>query len=595
MAKVNIVLTHPGHIAGEPIRETKSVKNVFVNIFGISHTYYTHTVHYTTTNNGRTEHHTRTETIYVNNDVYRSPGLAVIDEKHGTSSSLEQELAPGVYTFPFVVAFPDNLPPSTSIGGGRVYLQYYMTGTITYSNNSAKTSDPVRIPLCITPKRHPPQPAIMSDNDKNIEFKLNIADNCPSVGDSLQLNLSCTNHHDKKPVKISLNLLSKHEFRNTRLSVASPLLTFNEIPPRSTSSINGALTIPIDMPTTTDHLGFNISTFLIVSAKGAASFEKIFPIRIGADITNPSMMSARSQIFGMKRNFSTAIGFYGSHFRAPPLYRDIITSNLPKGIERIVSEDDDVEYYVNHFNRTTSLLPDAHSPCDLPYPLYNSALLPPGWSIASSYGELFFVNHDTMETTWIDPRPPNERFIPHIRQNVKGKLKVEVLKAVGLCALGRNVPDPYVGMIGADGKMVKTDSYKDKLDIKFDKKTNWKLNYCLLEQIIGSDVFMGGVNIDLQYFPPDVVIEDWFSLSCFGDKSRTITGKLLLRVCYRVNHNIEPPVISIKGHSPLNHPYYPDSLPMREQIEKQQKMREKHKMGDTPMINYEGVVMCRNK
>ncbi|KAL7719806.1 WW domain-containing protein [Entamoeba marina] len=542
MTKVSVILTHPGHIAGEPIRgyvtvktkQTKMVKNVYVNIFGKSHTFFT-----VSSGEGSSE------TIGVNNDVYRSPPISVIDERHGTNSNLEQELAPGIYTFPFVVAFPDNLPSSTSIGNGRVLVWYYINGTIAYSNNTGCSSDSVIIPMCITPKKKPPQPVVMSDSVNGVvEFKLSIADNFPAVGDSVQLNLSCTNHSNQYPVKLSLHLMSVHDYQNTHFSVSSPSVTFIEVPPRSASSINGALIVPIDMPTTTQHQGFNISTYLVVTGKGAAPFERV----------------------------------------APPSYSDIIRGNLPKGIEKIVSEDDDVEYYINHFNRTTSLLPDTHAPCNFPYPLYNSALLPSGWSIASS--------------------PSNERFIPHICHGIKGKLKVEVLKAVGLCALGKNVPNPYVGMIGADDKMVKTNSYKGKLDIKFDKKNKLEVEllftrtnviiYVFDKCRIGSDVFMGGVNIDLQYFPPDVIVEDWFGLSCFGDKSITVTGKLLLRVCYRVDHNIDTPLISIKGHSSLNHPYYPNSLPMREQIKKQQQMRTKYKMGDSPMINYEGVLMCRS-
>ncbi|ELP88392.1 hypothetical protein EIN_228950, partial [Entamoeba invadens IP1] len=111
---------------------------------------------------------------------------------------------------------------------------------------------------------------------------------------------------------------------------------------------------------------------------------------------------------------------------------------------------------------------------------------------------------------------------------------------------------------------------------------------------IGFDVFMGAVNFDLQYFPPDVLIQDWFQLSCFGQKDTAVTGKVLLRVCYRVSQNANCVFVDIQGKSPLLRDYYPYTHFLIEQIEKQNKARKDKKLCSNTMMMFEGQIVCNN-
>ncbi|KAL7717040.1 WW domain-containing protein [Entamoeba marina] len=311
----------------------------------------------------------------------------------------------------------------------------------------------------------------------------------------------------------------------------------------------------------------------------------------------------RSKYFGGKRDFTKITGFYGSHFRMPPSYEEI-QKNLPVGFEQIEMENG-LTYYANHFARTTSYAIDMDDDCDIPYPLYNASMLPSGWSLGKSYGEWYFIDHNTHQTTWVDPRPLEMRTIPHVEKKKKAKFTVQISKAIGLPVLGWGNPDPYCCMKDINGKWVNTDVVNKMLDINFKKKRNTMeitidkdrenvVLYMYDHHKFTFDAFMGGVNFDLQYFPPNVVIEDWFGLENFGDKSRAVTGKVLLRVCYHVDDNINPPLAQIKGHSIINLDYYPDTRLIRDQIKKQNEVRKKLKLRENPMLDYEGTIICES-
>ena len=111
--------------------------------------------------------------------------------------------------------------------------------------------------------------------------------------------------------------------------------------------------------------------------------------------------------------------------------------------------------------------------------------------------------------------------------------------------------------------------------------------------MLGFDTFIGGVSFDFQYFPYDVEIKDWFTLSAFGENSSPITGKVLMKVCYKVGLVEDIPKVTIDGKSSLNKDYYPNSHVIKSQINKQNQMRQKKGMNENSMKIIDEEIICQ--
>ena len=103
----------------------------------------------------------------------------------------------------------------------------------------------------------------------------------------------------------------------------------------------------------------------------------------------------------------------------------------------------------------------------------------------------------------------------------------------------------------------------------------------------------GVVPFDLQYFPPNVVIQDWFQLDCCGDELLPTTGKVLLRVCYNINNATELPEMIINGKTEMDKDYYPNSTIVTQQITLQNKKRKEFGLSKNVMrITEDNIVVC---
>ncbi|BFU26356.1 arrestin domain containing protein [Entamoeba histolytica HM-1:IMSS-B] len=605
-----ITLTHPGHILGEPIQgfvtvTTNSptfIKGITVFIEGVFNTHYTETITTTETDNeGKVHQTTREVETPKTTIIYSSPKYPVLEELHNHNIALTTELAPGSYSYPFVIQLPKGIPSSSFFNDRDVNVQYMIHCELTKKNGSKCRSDGFVIPLCVNPDYHLPRPRVFCDNSSGVNIQLTLSDDSPSVGDIVQMTLQCTNLL-RDQLELRASFVATHNYKTTNVNSRSSEFVFQPILTHSTSTLVGTLTIPLDLPTTTHSGEFSINTYVNIQGKaGRKTIDILFPVEIGYDIKGPQLMTERSRLFGGRRDFTKTTGFYGAHFRMPPSYQTVVDKTLAPGIEQILTVDQQ-PYYVSHFTRQTSLTPDMNNPCALPYPIYNAAMLPPGWSIGQDYGEWYFIDHNTQTTSWIDPRPLEQRIIPHIIKGKEARFEVEIVKAIGLPVLGWGCPDPYACVWDSNENWIKTNKQSNSLDPVFTKKNKISIIvskertnvvvYLYDYHRIGWDVFMGAVNFDLQYFPPDVIIQDWYQLSNFGNKSTAVTGKVLLKVCYKVEQTNEIPTVIINGHSPLYRDYYPDTCVVRDQIKKQNELRKKKKMRENPMMDYEGHIIC---
>ena len=146
----------------------------------------------------------------------------------------------------------------------------------------------------------------------------------------------------------------------------------------------------------------------------------------------------------------------------------------------------------------------------------------------------------------------------------------------------------------------KTDVIKNQFDPIYNKKNLLEMDiernrtnvvvYVYDKMSIGNDKLIGGVNFDLQYLPANTMIEDWFTLSNFGDNEKATTGKILLRVTYVVGGG-DSTFIKIQGHSKscMKHVLSNDNYV--KQIEKQTKKR--GKKSPCPNQVVEDEVVCK--
>ncbi|KAL7717235.1 WW domain-containing protein [Entamoeba marina] len=433
-----------------------------------------------------------------------------------------------------------------------------------------------------------------------------VSDINPSVGDEIKIKVIC-GIQSNTPLKCNVLLCTHHYYKTSYVDGSSEDFELTNEMPKSDEGyvIEKTITIPFRFPTTTNIKDYSIKSFYRVVIMSQNRNTLDIPLNVGFDVKSKNYLE-RSKVYGYGRIYKkNHIKTHEFHYTSPPSFnqlQEIYLKELPNGIEKIETLND--TYYINHFKRSTSSSPNSELLCNYPYPLYNAINLPKGWSIGNSFGEKYFINHETKKTTWTDPRSSQQKIIPHLTISTKCYLNITIFKVIGLCVLGKNIPDPFIGIIDDQYKMKKTNSYKDELDIEFQDKNIFEIPlsstrsnviiYVFDKYKFKSDIFMGGVNIDLMNFPPNIIIEDWFPLSCFGDKSIPITGKIHMRICYQTDKTINPPIQIINGFSLLNYPYYPKSPIMEEQLEKVKKIREKYNMKESPMIIKDNQVICES-
>ncbi|KAL7715011.1 WW domain-containing protein [Entamoeba marina] len=550
-----------------------------------------------------------TKEVYENviYEFYHSKEKQLLKEIQG-NSKYQIEFPPGLFHYSFKIKTIDNLPSTVRSGMKMCDLEYFLC-TKVICHDDTQIFNRKKLTYCINLKRHIPQPTTVKKSDKIADLTVTLSDVNPSVGDEIQLKVVC-HSHITQPLKCLAYFISYHHHKTNLIDKTIEMFHLDDKVTKMDEGyvIEKTITLPISFPTTT-----NIKDYSIKSQCSLSLLHELqqcgldIPLNIGFDVKSENYLK-RSKVFGYgcgriyRKNHVKTHEF---HYTSPPSFNQlqkIYLKQLPNGIEKIETLND--TYYINHFKRSTSSSPNSELLCNYPFPLYNAINLPKGWSIGNSFGEKYFINHETKKTTWKDPRSSQQKIIPHINTTAKGQLNVTIVKAIGLCVLGKNIPDPYIGIIGDRYKWKKTNSYKDKLDIEFEDKNIFEIPlsstrsnviiYVFDKYKFKSDIFMGGVNIDLMNFPPNIIIEDWFPLSCFGDKSIPITGKILMRICYQTDKTIDFPIHIINGFSLLDYPYYPKSPIMEEQLEKVKKIREKYDMKESPMIIKDNKVICES-
>ena len=218
---------------------------------------------------------------------------------------------------------------------------------------------------------------------------------------------------------------TKHIYRGEKTKIHKIFFKRNVKSDEPQSIVEFDITIPIDTPVTTNYQEFVVNSKIIVRF-GSNGIKMKREINVHSSITDPLIMRERSKSIGFERDFNENIPFNGAHSIPPPHYQEITDIDLPIGIEKVKTIEGK-QYYVSHFTRTTSYTPDMKTECEYPYPFYQFVQLPSGWAMGTDLEEIYFIDHNTQTTQWEDPRPFEQRIIPHIQSNLDATFEIELI------------------------------------------------------------------------------------------------------------------------------------------------------------------------
>ena len=537
-----------------------------------------------------------------NETFYQSPFMKVYDEKHNFMSHLfTTEIAPGIHQYPFKYSVPNTLPSIVSFEKERE-ISYKMIAFIRLANGNQFHSSPIPLYFCISQLKKERKSLSVSHKSEVIPIQLKFKNCNVNVGEHLKVTLKCQNLSNEI-VNLKANIAAIHKYSNVALKRKTITSNLPPINPGKSLEFKFEIPIPITFAQTVEIKSFIVQTVFAIT--GMINGEKINlknDINIDSYVTNTELIQQRISYFNDKETNYIEKQFYGIHKQLPPSYETIIHSDYPPGIEKVNSYKKDDDYFVFHFARNTTKSSDMSIPCTYPYPQYLSIGLPCGWSIGKYKNEMYFIDHNLSKTQWEDPIPITERMIPHIEMNKTATFEIEIIKGIGFPILGKSLSDCYACVIDNKQKEIRTETIKQSLDPIFE--TNNKLIVELDEKRVNVQLYfynklklqknkcIGSIEFDLQYFPPNIIIQDWFQLNCCGDESIPTTGKVLLKVCYCINNATELPEMIINGKTELNQDYYPNNEIMRNQIELQNTKRNELNLMKNPMKIIDDNIVC---
>lgn len=604
----DIIIANPGHIIGELITgyvrlklfSPMYFKDVYVKIEGMAQTYWIEIREYEVEVNGKKEKRKQEIRHDYYYKFYESSPFFGYDEKHHLDGKMVRELAPGVYKFPFTARVPEDLEVPVFFKYD-IKSYYRMYAVIQRQARTALTSDYYRLPFCIQKNYKPKVPYEANRSSSNMPVKLTISNKEPSLGEWIEGQIECSNDHTTK-LDMWMYIESRHIYHDTNYYDKTETKFFEPVRSKAKVVIPFRIQVPIDFTVTVHYGEFHVNSKLCLHGGTALHGVNIeIPLTIRAYVTDKNLMYERSIVAGHKRDFDETIPFYGGQDYPSPAYYKIVNDKLPIGVERFVSKDGD-RYYVSHFTRKTSITDEMTLPSRFSYPLYNAMTLPEGWSYGKNGFDLFFVNHNNQTTQWEDPRPENERFIPHIKMEKDATLEIELIQGIAMPMRSLFLPSVYAYAFNNKKRRISTKTIKSTMDpvfveqkkliIQLDKE-RMNVNLYFYDKFkFKNDKYIGCIVFDLQYFPPNTLVEGWFQLDCCGNTSIPSTGKIYLKALYRIDSETNIPHVLVNGESFLTEDYYPNTEKMRKQLKKQEKKRENKRFSDNPMSFVDDEIYC---
>eukprot|EP00727_Mastigamoeba_balamuthi_P012556 m51a1_g7923 hypothetical protein (3755) ;mRNA; r:9186-34133 len=499
--------------------------------------------------------------------------VACYDELHAPceTSGAVTELSAGEHAFPFSVGLPRNLPTSYRSPSGDEFLAYYASAAVRISSGRTVESPECECPFTVVASGampvHEESHTRISSGD-GLFVALELAKHA-ALGDIVWGLITVTNHTSHTASRTVLTLFGRHAQPKSEASVVYSSTTLPALPPGQSMNHMVSMRMPQDaMPDTNmGRLSWQHAVHVEVATGLLRHNLHLYaPVVILAPMQSPAhVLRAFAQALRTPRDFGVPSVFMGAHTRYPPQYRRPLA--LPAGCEEVTALNGSM-LVLDHVARTVIGPPGAEGSA---YPNWQSAVLPPGWTVGSDQGETFFVNHVEGYTSWVDPRPPHLRVTP-ASQLARSVLEITALRGAGLLKPNAQCSVLQWRQNFNKPEKLKTEEGQKTLNPVWEENNVMRLEYNLRTRTnvvvyiksksnhIAGD-YLGCVDIDLTYLPANVVVQQWFPVSNGKNPKMAVSGDILLRLYLHdlVSVSSHPTLVVVNCASSFIVPWHPST------------------------------------
>ncbi|KAL7712653.1 C2 domain-containing protein [Entamoeba marina] len=497
----------------------------------------------------------------------------------GFQSDTITEFGPGTYYLPFEFTLPSDFPPILQIQNKSYGMSYMLTAIVFEANGKKYCSSPTPFPIFYNCEIPNPLPLTTTKPLGKMIIVLTQDHLSYCQGDTINIRLSIFPYPTTTSLVISLISCYNESTVCLKDIYNSLTVTLKTNAPLCDMPIAIPITYstPPSVNTTTNSFNYYISiSTLEKSTESLASF----PVKIIAH--QPPPQDQQLELTKLNQLSNT---FYDGHLEPPPPF----PSTSINGFEMINTTSGIL--YLNHIHRTVHDNPSSQ-PLQIPYPLFQSITLHPGFSYGLYHNQLTLIDHNTQTVTWaptVDPPPStltNSSATPIVT--------IIVVSARGLASrFDGKPPCAYCLVQESLTNMTRSKEVKS-FDPTFNavfyiypppSRHNIVVSIFDKRQL-GADDFLGSVEINLSRFSFPSFISSWFHLhnSPHGDDG--VTGKIFMKVGYSnhpySNEDIAQQLIEFSSCSIV--PYIPPTEKSKNQAMIQNKIRSKN--GDIPAFHF---------
>ncbi|KAL7714100.1 C2 domain-containing protein [Entamoeba marina] len=514
-------------------------------------------------------------------------------ECKGFHSQLFTEYAPGVYYFPFEFVLPANFPPTFVIPDKKYGYNYFLVASV-YSIEKEFTSPQHEFTILYNNDVPNVTPVTMTKSLEDLIITLNLNQTSYRQGDLINCKMTVIQpRHATKAICVSLISAYTECVECSRVEFSEPITI--DLPSTIQSIFEIQFPVSYKVTPSINNPSNSLYHYISVEIPKTVFHKQIcFPVKIIANRPPTERIAEYSQHLQLPICCDPQFPFYDGFKEQPPQY----PITIQNGIEAIQTSKGDV-LYLNHFKRIVSNNPNGDQAIDIPYPLWKSITLPPGYTYGLYHNKECVFDHINRTVQWTDPFESNTQSA--LCDCVNACLSIFVIEAYALKSRDSNKPPTVYACVRDKGGLYQKTPTAKGLDPVFPTNSlyvsvgDFRKNvivYLFDKKTLKSDDYLGSVNIDLTKLPFSSLIEGWFDLhnSPFGDEA--ITGKLYLKIGYGAHKTkITDFAQRLLDFSSLSYvPYYPPTKNTMKQVEEQNGIRRRN-LEPIYVENIHGVIM----
>ncbi|BFU21213.1 hypothetical protein EHI8A_116630 [Entamoeba histolytica HM-1:IMSS-B] len=510
-------------------------------------------------------------------DVISSYQLIGTFEIPGLLHSMSLELPPGTYEFPFSFILPHDLPPASYFGPKGLRARY-VVDAILYTSEGPVQSRYVSCPVIFNLGGVPLSlPKTVSLVLKTTHITVSLPKQCFALGETITLNCSIKNLAGGKNDELLVELISYYSFFFGGFSNSILSYCVKSIDEPFQQQIS--FVIPMTTSPSFNNQSYSYSHYIRITNKSVNTSGHVEGEYIPITIFAPKPMSSQLIEENQASNVEKILVSPLDNLK-PPRFPE----RCVNGFEKIRLEDGKV-VYVDHFKRLVYENENG-TPSQVPYPCYESELLPPGLTFGYYKNQRYIVDFCNKQTFFEFQRP-----IPCVSQASVNDcsnpvVSIHVIETIGMkTKKGKSPKTLLCAVIDNNGKLLKSKESKG-VDQTY-PKSSFILNpgierrnvviYFFEKKALKKDTIIGSVSFDLTKIKFGSHFDGWFDLkgSPFGNEY--VCGRAHILFGYdRSEHNINGQWIHLNDFcSEILVPYYPNDDAMKKIIDQQNELRSK--------------------